>query len=252
MSSSTDESTAAGTLGMFIGVTRIFDSARCFYPEKDPDAPTEVVYNPYKKEDRKCLLCRTGVELDYKNARLLQVFQGCSRLLPSFRSLFLQQFVSTFSGRVYDRHITGLCDHQQKRLVETISLSRKAGYMPIFVKDPKYTRDPKLFDPLRPIRPHSFAWGIIQIVVFMHVMLMSMLYLVINVFDFLYFFTNTFAVSTFLAICCSLVPSIVFNGQLYTRRRFEWETGRIPQQDRGTTMPNWLSRPRRTKMSPTW
>ncbi|KHJ75587.1 putative ribosomal protein S18 [Oesophagostomum dentatum] len=107
--------------------------------EGDPDAPVEIESNPYKKEDRKCLLCRTGIELDYKNARLLQ------------------QFVSTFSGRVYDRHITGLCDHQQKKLVETIALSRKAGYMPIFVKDPKYTKDPKLFDPLKPIRPHSFA-----------------------------------------------------------------------------------------------
>ncbi|EPB70701.1 putative ribosomal protein S18 [Ancylostoma ceylanicum] len=107
--------------------------------DSDPDAPVEIEGNPYKKEDRKCLLCRTGIELDYKNARLLQ------------------QFVSTFSGRVYDRHITGLCDHQQKKLVETIALSRKAGYMPIFVKDPKYTKDPKLFDPLKPIRPHSFA-----------------------------------------------------------------------------------------------
>ena len=29
--------------------------------------------------------------------------------------------------------------------------------MPIVVKDPKYARDPKLFDPLKPIRPHSFA-----------------------------------------------------------------------------------------------
>uniref|UniRef100_A0A7I4Y7F7 Ribosomal protein S18 domain containing protein n=2 Tax=Haemonchus contortus TaxID=6289 RepID=A0A7I4Y7F7_HAECO len=105
----------------------------------DPDAPIEVKKNPYEKEERKCLLCRTGIELDYKNARLLQ------------------QFVSTFSGRVYDRHITGLCDHQQKKLVETIALSRKSGYMPIFVKDPKYTRDPKLFDPLKPLRPHSFA-----------------------------------------------------------------------------------------------
>ncbi|RCN50863.1 putative ribosomal protein S18 [Ancylostoma caninum] len=86
--------------------------------DSDPDAPVEIEGNPYKKEDRKCLLCRTGIELDYKNARLLQ------------------QFVSTFSGRVYDRHITGLCDHQQKKLVETIALSRKAGYMPVFVKDP--------------------------------------------------------------------------------------------------------------------
>lgn len=105
----------------------------------DPDAPVVLEDNPYKKPDRKCLLCSTGIELDYKNARLLQ------------------QFVSTFSGRVYDRHVTGLCDHQQKKLIETIALSRKAGYMPIFVKDPKYVKDPKLFDPLKPIRPHSFA-----------------------------------------------------------------------------------------------
>ncbi|KIH42796.1 hypothetical protein ANCDUO_27215 [Ancylostoma duodenale] len=41
--------------------------------DSDPDAPVEIEGNPYKKEDRKCLLCRTGIELDYKNARLLQV-----------------------------------------------------------------------------------------------------------------------------------------------------------------------------------
>ncbi|CAD6197019.1 unnamed protein product [Caenorhabditis auriculariae] len=103
------------------------------------DAPVELERNPYEKEPRKCLLCRTSVTLDYKNSRLLQ------------------QFISTFSGRVYDRHITGLCDKQQNKLVETIAKSRRAGYMPVFVKDPKYVRDPKLFDPLKPIRPHSFA-----------------------------------------------------------------------------------------------
>ncbi|CAI4224748.1 unnamed protein product [Auanema sp. JU1783] len=105
----------------------------------DQDEPIALEKNPYEKDKRKCLLCRTGLDLDYKNSRLLQ------------------QFVSTFSGRVYDQHITGLCDDQQKKLIETIALSRKAGYMPVFVKDPKYVRDPKLFDPLRPVRPHSFA-----------------------------------------------------------------------------------------------
>ncbi|KAF8370657.1 mrps-18.C [Pristionchus pacificus] len=103
------------------------------------DEPVELAVNPYARPPRKCLLCKTGVELDYKNARLLQ------------------QFVSSFSGRVYDRHITGLCDGQQKKLIETISLSRRAGYMPALVKDPKYVRDPALFDPLRPLRNHSFA-----------------------------------------------------------------------------------------------
>jgi len=106
--------------------------------EEDEDAPIELPHNPYEKPCRICILCRYKVHLDYKNARLLQ------------------QFVSTFSGRVYDRHITGLCNPQHDALLTAISLSRRTGYMPIMVKDPKFLRDPKLFDPLRPIRPHSF------------------------------------------------------------------------------------------------
>ncbi|KAM3727069.1 28S ribosomal protein S18c [Dirofilaria immitis] len=106
---------------------------------EDEDGVVQMPKDPYCKPARQCFLCDKKIELDYKNARLLQ------------------QFVSTFSGRVYDQHITGLCDGQQRRLLETIALSRRAGYMPIFVKDPKYLRDPKLFDPLKPIRPHSFA-----------------------------------------------------------------------------------------------
>uniref|UniRef100_A0A0N5AY94 28S ribosomal protein S18c, mitochondrial n=1 Tax=Syphacia muris TaxID=451379 RepID=A0A0N5AY94_9BILA len=103
------------------------------------DLPVSDMCNPYVKEAPKCFLCANKIDLDYKNARLLQ------------------QFVSSFSGRVYDRHITGLCDHQQKKLLHAITLSRKAGYMPVFVKDPRYLKDPKLFDPLKPIRPHSYA-----------------------------------------------------------------------------------------------
>ena len=105
----------------------------------DPNAPIELDFNPYEKPKTKCILCRTETRLDYKNARLLQ------------------QFVSTFSGRVYEQHVTGLCDAQYKLLLDTIRLSRRTGFMPIFTKDPKYLRDPKLFDPLRPIRPHSYA-----------------------------------------------------------------------------------------------
>uniref|UniRef100_A0AC35UDG6 28S ribosomal protein S18c, mitochondrial n=1 Tax=Rhabditophanes sp. KR3021 TaxID=114890 RepID=A0AC35UDG6_9BILA len=105
----------------------------------DPDEPITLKTNPYAKEKKECLLCTHKIDLDYKNSRLLQ------------------QFVSSFSGRVYDRHVTGLCDHQHKKLVETIAISRRAGYMPIFVKDPKFLKDPKLFDPLKPLKPHSYA-----------------------------------------------------------------------------------------------
>uniref|UniRef100_A0A7E4VXI5 28S ribosomal protein S18c, mitochondrial n=1 Tax=Panagrellus redivivus TaxID=6233 RepID=A0A7E4VXI5_PANRE len=106
---------------------------------EDPDEPITLNENPYAKPQPKCILCEHKIELDYKNPRLLQ------------------QFVSTFSGRVYERHVTGLCTKQHKRLLETIALSRRAGYMPIFVKDPKYLNDPKLFDPLKPLTPHSYA-----------------------------------------------------------------------------------------------
>jgi small subunit ribosomal protein S18 len=106
---------------------------------EDNDEPIVLEKNPYSKPKRKCILCEHKILLDYKNTRLLQ------------------QFVSTFSGRVYERHVTGLCTKQHKRLLDTIALSRRSGYMPIFVKDPKYLNDPKLFDPLKPLTPHSYA-----------------------------------------------------------------------------------------------
>uniref|UniRef100_A0A183CC40 28S ribosomal protein S18c, mitochondrial n=1 Tax=Globodera pallida TaxID=36090 RepID=A0A183CC40_GLOPA len=113
------------------------DNAKQLFPA-DPDAPVQLGFNPFERADRKCLLCALGIRLDYKNARLLQ------------------QFVSNFSGRVYDQHVTGLCSKQYKTLLATIAHSRKAGYMPVLVKDAKYLRDPKLFDPLKAIRPHSY------------------------------------------------------------------------------------------------
>lgn len=60
-----------------------------FIEEFDANAPVDLPTNPYENPCRECILCRFKVKLNYKNARLLQ------------------QFVSTFSGRLYDRHITG-------------------------------------------------------------------------------------------------------------------------------------------------
>jgi small subunit ribosomal protein S18 len=127
----------------------------------DPDRPVLLSSNPYSKEDRKCILCRYNIQLNYKNPRLLQV--GIPRSVLGRRSSYydcalgFQQFVSSFSGRVYERHITGLCTEQYENLLRTIYMSRRAGYMPVMVKEPKFLRDPRLFDPLRPARPHSFA-----------------------------------------------------------------------------------------------
>lgn len=107
--------------------------------QKCADAePISGVKNPYEKEKRRCLLCRYDIKLDYKNPRLLS------------------QFVSAFTGRFYEKHITGLCEHQQKKLYETIKKSRMAGYMPVMTKDPRFLKDPRLFDPMNPQRPNPY------------------------------------------------------------------------------------------------
>lgn len=104
------------------------------------DIPTvqATTPDPYEPEKPKCLFCRLNVQVDHKNVRLLS------------------QFVSSFTGRLYEQHVTGLCAHQFHRLREAIKLSRACGYMPVFHKQPRYLKDPKLFDPMKPIRPNPF------------------------------------------------------------------------------------------------
>uniref|UniRef100_A0AC34Q4B6 Mitochondrial ribosomal protein S18C n=1 Tax=Panagrolaimus sp. JU765 TaxID=591449 RepID=A0AC34Q4B6_9BILA len=116
-----------------------FSTVRRYSTLTSNDEPLQSATDPYQKLECKCLLCQHNIELNYKNPRLLQ------------------QYVSSFSGRVFERHITGLCTKQHQRLLQTIALSRKAGLMPIFTKDPKYINDPKLFDPFKPRTPHSYA-----------------------------------------------------------------------------------------------
>lgn len=65
--------------------------------------------NPYEKEKQRCILCKHQITPDYKNVRLLS------------------QFVSRFTGRIYGRHVTGLCKNQQTRLEIEIHKSIKAG-----------------------------------------------------------------------------------------------------------------------------
>ncbi|BHF57392.1 28S ribosomal protein S18c, mitochondrial [Sparganum proliferum] len=72
------------------------------------DVPTELT-DPYEPPKKKCFLCKNNVDLDYKNVRLLS------------------QFVSPYTGRIYGRHITGLCIPMQKRISQLIKRSRKFG-----------------------------------------------------------------------------------------------------------------------------
>ncbi|KAJ8665020.1 hypothetical protein QAD02_006682 [Eretmocerus hayati] len=103
----------------------------------DKDEPIELE-NPYKKERQLCILCKYDIEPDYKNVRLLSQFQ------------------SRFTGRIYDRHITGLCKEKQERLLREILKAQNAGFMPYYHKEIKYVYDPKLYDIDNPFRPHRY------------------------------------------------------------------------------------------------
>lgn len=95
------------------------------------DKPT-----PYQKERRVCILCKNNIKLDYKNPRLLS------------------QFVSPLNGIVYDKHITGLCETQQRILIREVKKSIRAALMPRFFKNPRYNKDSALFNPEKPQRPN--------------------------------------------------------------------------------------------------
>lgn len=104
----------------------------------NPDTPIFDMENPFEKDKRLCVLCRNNISPDYKNVRLLSQFQ------------------SPYTGRIYGRHITGLCKQQQVLVEAEICKSQSAGLMPIYHKQPKYLQDPELFDVEKPIRPHRF------------------------------------------------------------------------------------------------
>ncbi|XP_011702980.1 PREDICTED: 28S ribosomal protein S18c, mitochondrial [Wasmannia auropunctata] len=101
------------------------------------DMPIQIE-NPYVKEKQQCVLCKLKIEPDYKNVRLLSQFQ------------------SRYTGRIYGRHITGLCKHKQMRLEQEIAKAQSAGLMGLWTKEPEYVKDPKLFDPNHPFRPHKY------------------------------------------------------------------------------------------------
>lgn len=106
-------------------------------PSTDPNDPI-TIENPFTRESKQCILCRLDIKLNYKNARLLSQFQ------------------SPFTGRIYGRHITGLCKQKQKDVERAIIKSQCVGFMPVYHKAPEFLADPKLYDADRPLRPHPY------------------------------------------------------------------------------------------------
>lgn len=65
--------------------------------------------NPFQREKQKCILCQMNIRPDWKNIRLLSQFQ------------------SPFTGRIYGRHITGLCIKKQTEVAKEIYKAQNAG-----------------------------------------------------------------------------------------------------------------------------
>ncbi|XP_051476073.1 28S ribosomal protein S18c, mitochondrial [Apus apus] len=80
--------------------------------------------DPYKEPPKRCILC--GINVDYKNVQLLS------------------QFVSPYTGCIYGRHITGLCNKKQKEITKAIKRAHVLGFMPVMYKNPAFLTDPKI------------------------------------------------------------------------------------------------------------
>jgi len=109
------------------------------------DAPVFESYydeDPYKCEDKRCILCPKRYLVDIR---------------PSWRNpKLLAQFVSPHTGLVYDKHITGLCDSMQLIVKKEVGKAQSTGYLATKTKEVIYLKDPPLFDPTRPTRKNPY------------------------------------------------------------------------------------------------
>ncbi|XP_030005281.1 small ribosomal subunit protein bS18m [Sphaeramia orbicularis] len=80
--------------------------------------------NPYTEPQKGCILC--NVKVDFKNIQLLS------------------QFISPHTGRIYGRHITGLCGRKQKEISKAIKKAHSMGFMSVTHKHPQFMRDPNI------------------------------------------------------------------------------------------------------------
>ncbi|XP_030370684.1 28S ribosomal protein S18c, mitochondrial [Scaptodrosophila lebanonensis] len=103
----------------------------------NPDEPIDMP-NPFEKDPEQCILCKHDITPYYKNVKLLSQFQ------------------SPYTGRIYGRHITGLCKQKQEDVEQAIKRAQRCLLMPGYHKDLEFLHDPKLFDPERPSRPHKY------------------------------------------------------------------------------------------------
>nr|XP_061800618.1 small ribosomal subunit protein bS18m-like [Nerophis lumbriciformis] len=86
--------------------------------------PLVNIDNPYEEPRKGCVLC--DVTVDFKNVQLLS------------------QFISPHTGRIYGRHLTGLCGRKQKEISKAIKKAHSMGFMSVTHKHPEFMRDPNI------------------------------------------------------------------------------------------------------------
>uniref|UniRef100_A0A3Q0SWR9 Small ribosomal subunit protein bS18m n=1 Tax=Amphilophus citrinellus TaxID=61819 RepID=A0A3Q0SWR9_AMPCI len=86
--------------------------------------PLVSMENPYREPQKGCALC--DVTVDFKNIQLLS------------------QFISPHTGRIYGRHITGLCGPKQKQVSKAIKRAQSMGFMSVTHKHPEFMKDPNI------------------------------------------------------------------------------------------------------------
>ncbi|XP_063066197.1 28S ribosomal protein S18c, mitochondrial [Engraulis encrasicolus] len=97
-------------------------------PDEAPKDMPIKMENPYKQPEKGCLLCSNNIHVDYKNIQLLS------------------QFISPHTGRIYGRHITGLCGRRQREISKAIKKAHAMGFMSVTLKDPQFMKDPNICD----------------------------------------------------------------------------------------------------------
>ncbi|XP_036385929.1 28S ribosomal protein S18c, mitochondrial [Megalops cyprinoides] len=102
---------------------RSFSSTAHEIQKSRDDLPIQME-NPFKEPTKGCILC--NVEVDFKNVQLLS------------------QFVSPHTGRIYGRHITGLCGRKQRQISKAIKKAQHMGFMSVTLKDPAFLKDPNI------------------------------------------------------------------------------------------------------------
>uniref|UniRef100_A0A2M4AUF7 Putative mitochondrial ribosomal protein s18c n=1 Tax=Anopheles triannulatus TaxID=58253 RepID=A0A2M4AUF7_9DIPT len=128
----------AGHRAALVGALQRYGYRRLHSTHPDSDTPVALESNPFAKEQIQCILCKHNISPDYKNVQLLSQFQ------------------SPYTGRVYGRHITGLCKSRHEQVEREIIKAQNAGLMPTYHKAVEFLNDPKLFDPEKAVRPHKY------------------------------------------------------------------------------------------------